>query len=248
MRGLEATDATMTSLLCCVCVAVVCVATVTADGSLFVDVTHRESSTSSISIEWRVRDEYLYDVIEFMVETRKMDSAAVTRSEPLPVERRFYEIRDLSTNAGYEICVSGWKLANATVVDDNVSQRHCVEMATIPLIRTDSLVVLGISIGLVLLTIVAGYLCWRCAKARLERAAAKAGDGGDDDNNATNTNGYQPIEEPTVDKPSFLEPPPSQVIRRPRSTIEDDDIPYITPPLSELSDDSNKRATSNNFK
>ena len=90
---------------------------------------------------------------------------------------------------------------------------QCTDFDTIKLIRDDSLIALFCVIGFLLLCILGGYLCWKYQQKKLEQEE----EDGDEGENAKLNNAHgNPV------------------------SIEDRDIPFITPPPEELTAEERK--------
>ena len=198
--------------------------TALANDSFFIEVVHSHSSTSTIVIDWIVPQQY--DVSEYVVESRRRGSKSFTRSMPLPGDSRTYEVTDLIFDADYEVCVYA-SLSNAST-----PHRQCTQLFTIPLIRTDNLLILFGVILYIFLTFLFAYLCWRNAKKKFDAQQHEGTVANDDEevderiDHAQNT-------------PMLLSVPGGHT--RPRSIIEEaeENIPYI---------DEEHHAGSNNVK
>ena len=200
----------------------------TATETLNVNITHKKSSTSSISIEWAINIPETID--EYHIRYRKDDSAAVTYSPALEWNSTSYEIKHLITNSLYNICIVATVLGNGS----KSYEKACVDLKTIPLIRNDSLIALLATIAYIVLTILFGYFIWKKRKAehddqKLQAALDKASVGSS-----------EKLEKEDANQRNFLLPPGQ---RPERLSIEDPDIPYITPPVSEIHDDSASELT-----
>jgi hypothetical protein len=90
---------------------------------------------------------------------------------------------------------------------------ECETYSTIRLMRDDSLLALFAVIGFLLLCILGGYLCW---KYQQSKAAAKQEEAEEGENAKLNNANGPPL------------------------SIEDNDIPFITPPPDELTPDERK--------
>ncbi|KAI0234839.1 hypothetical protein LSAT2_014787 [Lamellibrachia satsuma] len=198
--------------------------TAPANDSFFIEIVHRHSSTSSIAIDWIVPSQY--DVTEYVVESRRRGSKSVTRSMPLPGNSRTYELTDLIFDADYEVCVY------ASLNNNSTRHSQCTQLFTIPLIRTDNLLILFGVIAYIFLTFLIAYMCWRNARNKFDaqlREGTVANDNDEVDeriDHAQNT-------------PMLLSLPAGN--KRPRSIIEEEEenIPYI---------DEENYAGSNNVK
>lgn len=193
------------------------IATATED-TRFVKLSHTRSTTKSITVDWTVPENS--GVEGFRVETVKIGSQAKQISPILEWNATEYVIEDLSRNTDYQVCVHALLAPTS-----NTTEQSCLDLYTIPFIRWDSLIALFIVLGIVLLLVVLGLLCWRHARNKQRRKHNE-----DPDNNKIKSESTQPI---------LLAPP---VDDRPRSSIEDADIPYITPPIDELENDEREYA------
>ena len=177
------------------------------------ELIHKESTTSSIELEWIVADPSLVE--NFVVQSKKINSESITKSGL--IEEYSYVVEDLRTNTNYEICVLvNYKDAAS---EDGV---ECVIFSTVPLIRFSSWIALLGVLGYVLLMVLLAYICWRHKMNQLQAEEDEEALDPDGVNEKMNTN-QEPI--------TYLSAPP-----RPgqKSSIEDPDIPYITPPVEQL--------------
>ena len=195
----------------------------------FLNISPRRRTTSSLEVRWKVPDGYILS--KSYLEAKRMNSGDQGVSVVTPDlgnATSKYEISDLMTNSKYEICL----YAEVTKIDPNITSDmeenivRCTTMSTVPLIRADSLIVLFCVIGYLLLMILIGYLCWRRAHKQKEEQLLNDEDDSDEEEKARE-NGDQ-------SKPILLSAPPPQQQQRPRSAIEDEDIPYITPPWDQI--------------
>lgn len=184
----------------------------------FLSVQYNESSTTTIHITWDVPE--TNDIRHYYVQSRRKDRSDIIRSPPLPSSRRNYVIHDLVRNSEYQVCVYAH-------FDNETSTSNCTDMGTIPLIRDDSLIGVFCALGYILLMILLGYLVWRYHKRKSEKKLLESEEGSRSEEEGEKLN-------PNSAPAQYLGPPGSDV---PRSSIEDQDIPYITPPVEQLSDE-----------
>jgi hypothetical protein len=189
-----------------------------------IELYHRESSTSSISIVWRPRVPDDIRILKYIIETTKKGSKSVITSPVLPANTTEYIVEDLIKDSKWRVCV----VASVKNVTDGSTTEHqqCLESFTIPYIRDDSLYVLAIVILVIGGLIVAGYMCWRCAVNRAEKAAQETEEEEDDSDEGK-------LLKPQHAQPILLSPVDNSP-DRPKSSIEEEDIPFITPPWSEI--------------
>ena len=188
--------------------------------------SHKESTTTAIIVEWEVSADY--EAMGFRVMVQKEGSRDVIRSPALPASQREYATEDLVMHASYNVCL--WAAINSGEVgftsDENgdvfYKEHWCIDAVTIPIMRDDSVIALVAALGYIILMILIGYLCWRYAKSRMEREEDEETD--DTEETKMRSDPYPPPYSPRKD-PAI------------RSSIEDPDIPYITPPIGELSTD-----------
>ena len=137
-----------------------------------------------------------------------------------------FHLADLMTNAHYTVCMSVTltPVNNTEPASEAVNQRECAVMRTPPTIRADSVLVLLAVIGYLLAMVLLGYICWSRAH-RQQRP---------DDVDDEDTEIVEKIEN-GESRPFLLNAqPPGLQAPRPRSAIEDEDIPYITPTWDQL--------------
>lgn len=192
----------------------------TTKDTTFLKVTHKKSTTTTITVNWSVSDEY--DVEGFNVEALKAGSQATVKSPTLSKNDTEYKIEDLSRNTRYNVCVHAVLPESSA---DNITDYACLSIKTIPLIRWDNLLAVICVLLALLLLVLLGLLCWRHAKKKQQKRHA-----GEENDHNKKSESTQPI---------LLAPP---VDERPRSSIEDEDIPYITPPIEELENDEREYA------
>ena len=108
-----------------------------------IDFEHRESTTSSITIGWKVPNGY--EVSEYEVISRKSSGNATTFSGPLDPDDNEYLISDLARNTEYEICVTAKVELDEDT--DEEEEKVCELVSTIPLVLVSSLVVLFCVLG-----------------------------------------------------------------------------------------------------
>ena len=188
-----------------------------------IELYHRESTTSSVSIVWRPLIPEGIKITKYRIETNKQDSESVTTSPELPADTTEYIVEDLIKDSKWKICVV------ASISNDTFSQDEehfkCLDSFTIPYIRDDSLYVLAITVAVIGSLVLIGYLSWRCAVQEAEKRAAEAEAEEEEDENDEGK-----LIKPVQAKPILLSPVDNSP-DRPKSSIEDEDIPYITPPL-----------------
>lgn len=181
----------------------------------FVRLHHKSSTTGSITMNWTVPNSA--EVDGYRVQSWKTGSDSKTISPTLAWNETEYVITDLLRNTDYKVCVY------AMVPTNDTDERSCLNVFTIPLIRWDSLLALLLVILAILILVLLGIICWR-----RELKKHKGDNNSEDENKKSESS--QPI---------LLAPP---VDNRPRSSIEDEDIPYITPPIEELENDDREYA------
>ena len=180
-----------------------------------IDLKHKESTTSSITIGWKVPNGY--EVSEYEVVSRKTSSNATTYSGPLDPEEDQYLISDLARNTEYEICVKAKVELDEDAADEE--EQVCKLVFTIPLVLVSSLVVLFCVLGYIALMILIGYCVWKRHTNKILAEQAEK----EEEEEKMKTN-----EQPQT----YLGAPANNA---PKSSIEDQDIPYITPPVEQLS-------------
>ena len=157
--------------------------------------------------------------------TLKKKNRDVTMHVQVSASLSQYEVPDLTANSKYTVCLS----AELTEMETSESAPHeqCVSMKTPPTIRADSILGLLAVIGYLLAMVLLGYSCWSRANS------------GSEEEEADEETGVSPIEEKIESNESqpFLlsaQPLGSRPPARPRSAIEDADIPYITPTWEQI--------------
>lgn len=196
---------------------------------------HRESTYSSIDIVWRPRLPEGVTVQKYIVKTTKRDSDSVTISPELPADADEFIVEDLIKDSVFDVCVVA-SIANSTFSEE---REQCLESFTIPYIRDDSMYVLAIVMAVIGSLILFGYLSYRCAVAEVEKRAAEAEAKEEEDDDEGK------LLKPVQAKPILLSPVDNSP-DRPKSSIEDEDIPFITPPWSEIEREEREKAARNN--
>ena len=178
---------------------------------------HKESHTASIVVEWLVDEELTVDSL--VIRSQKTGSDYMRHSPELNVSSRVYVIPDLVVDSKYRVCV----LAIVSQEDGETGElESCEVLYTIPYLRLDSILALVIVLLVLGFLVLLGLICWR----RAHRKATHHDDDSSIEGSITKkSESTQPI---------LLAVPDDG---RPRSSIEDLDIPYITPPLDELAQD-----------
>lgn len=186
----------------------------TTPESFGINFDHKDSSTSSITVGWRVPERF--PVSKYEVSSQKTSTNATMHSGDLDPEENEYVIEDLATHTEYYVCV----YAHVTLEDasEESVEKECHHVETIPVIRVDSVVALLGVVGFIALLILIGYLVWKQA---VKKAEAEKEDEEEEEK-------IKPNEQPQT----YLGAPPNNA---PKSSIEDQDIPYITPPVEQLS-------------
>ena len=196
----------------------------TEDPGLRFEVAERD--TDSLTLQWK--PPYDGEILGYEVTCQKGDSEDLIFSPPLGKEEREYTMENLMINADYRVCLraaspAGQPPGSVGVPDVlTYDEELCANTTTIPYMRKDSVIVLCASLGYIFLMIIIGIICYQCAKRRLHR--------NDDDEEE------EPEEEkvsPVPYRPAYVAPPSGA--EPVRSSIEDPDIPYITPPVDQLS-------------
>ena len=181
-----------------------------------IQLKHRESTTSSIEVEWYVPTFMRDSVSTYIIQSNKKDSEVIITSPSL--NDTMFLIEDLRSNMEYTVCL------HVTDIDGNDGDEVCEQFETIPFIRLSSIYGMIASLGYILLMILLGYIFWRCKMNELQKAEDEEEL---DPDSVNEKDKLAPNNEPIV----YLASPP-----RPgqRSSIEDPDIPYITPPVEKL--------------
>ena len=200
-------------------------------------INHMESSTSSIKFKWEAKVPKWMKVQSYAITASQVESEAVMTYPALPGHEDSFEAEDLVKDSIYDVCITS-EVMNDT---ESLEFRDCFESFTIPYIRPDSVYVLVIVVFVFTLLIMIGYCSWRRDVAKAEAAAAAAAEAEEEENEGKKEAKIVPEEQ----KPILLSSPSDD---RPKSSIEDEDIPYITPPWSEIErEESEKRAAANSF-
>lgn len=177
-----------------------------------IELLHSGSNVNHIDVRWESHESFNDDVKRYYLTAQKRGSLNVLTSPDLDSDVREYLIEDLIHNSYYEVCLFA-ELKNGTTVEDCED-----EWFTIEFIRDDSLIILFCVLGYIFLMILIGYLCWSYAKKKAEEEAEEEEEEAEKEGN-----------EALLGK------------QRPQSAgIDDRDIPYITPPLSELEKEKSK--------
>ena len=180
-----------------------------------------DSTPHTLLIGWNVTERG-YDVMssKIQIEVRKKGRDMWMNGTVSSTAHR-YTVHDLFSNSQYTVCLRAELIEIQTSTTDDHEQ--CVTMMTPPQIRPDSLLGLFAVIGFLLAMVLLGYICWSRANSNLEEE--EEGE-------------LSPIEEKiesNESRPFLLSAQPvSTKPARPRSTIEDADIPYITPTWEQL--------------
>lgn len=184
--------------------------------SFNIKLKHKESTTSSILIGFSVPSAYA--VNEYEVITRKLSTNVTTYSGGIDGDSNEYLIKDLARNTDYEVCVTA-KVDPDEVSQEELDQDWCLPVSTIPIVLASSLVVLFCVLGYIALMILIGYCVW---KRDTKKALAEMEEKEEEEEK------IKPNEQPQT----YLGAPGN---KPPKSSIEDQDIPYITPPVEQLS-------------
>ena len=199
-------------------------------------IKHMESSTSSIKFMWEARVPKWMKVQSYAITASQVDSEAVMTYPALPGFEDFFEADDLVEDSQYDVCITS-QVMNDT---ESMELRDCFKSFTIAYVRQDSVYVLFLVIAYILLMLLIGYVSWRCAVAKAEKKAAAA-EAEEEENEGKQKAKIVPEEL----KPILLS---SLSDDQPKSSIEDEDIPYITPPWRENErEECEKRAAANSF-
>lgn len=121
-----------------------------------INLTHVESDTSHIDIAW-VLVPAGYEVDSWVVQAQKEDSESLIISPSLNATTRDYSVEDLMAKTDYVICL----IASAANESWSGEVTTCEDMSTIALIRWDSIYVLFLVIGYLLLMVLIGIICWK---------------------------------------------------------------------------------------
>ncbi len=186
----------------------------TTIGPFVVNIDAEARATSSLTIKWWIPKGY--DVVQYEVSSSKTSSNATTRSGPLDPDEGHYKIEDLATNTEYEVCVE----AVLEEEKDEDPQVFCEKMRTIPVVLVSSIVVCFGVLAFIVLLVLIGYCVWKREYAKVQAKLEEA------------ENEEQEKIKPNETQQTYMPPPnPNQ----PKASIEDHDIPYITPPVEQLS-------------
>ncbi len=181
--------------------------------------THEEIKTDAIVITWNITDSSGVDIDSFVVRCIKEGGTQTITSVKLLSNTTRFEIEDLVPEAEYEVCLITEVADDSYCAGDNAARcEECLQIKTIPMMRDDSLIALVLTLFVLFFLILVGILCWHCAKKQKEKD-----DGDDTESNASDHSG----------KPILLSVPPTSNGPRRSVDFEDEDIPYITPPVSQ---------------
>jgi len=139
------------------------------------DIHHMQSTTSSIQFRWDAAVPEWMKVSSFSITVAKIGSevdSLMTYPE-VPGREDYFEAEDLIKDAEWTVCVTS-KVLNGTSNPQEVEFKDCFDSFTIPYIRPDSVYVLFLVFGYIILMILVGYISWKCAVSRKEKAQAEA--------------------------------------------------------------------------
>jgi hypothetical protein len=189
--------------------------------------TAYKRTTSSIEITWKLPKDV--SLVKASVYATRESSDVTVRGNEFTDEDEegeqvtSYVVTDLLPNSLYEVCMEATILVNGK----EESHTECEAMKTIPYIRADSVYVFFIVLAVLLFIVLVGAAFWFLAKKRMEseEGDAEGGECGEDQ---------------TTPILKSSQPPAYEANNRPRTGIDDEDIPYITPPLAQLEKDFNQ--------
>lgn len=181
------------------------------------NLTSEKRDISSIKVSWEVPDGLAVDSAE--VFAKRMGGQVRIQGLKLLTDEQSYELTDLLTNSKYNVCLS---VAYSSKESRDQSHTECLTLKTIAVVRPDSVYVLFIVVGVLVGLGVLGCVCWWYDRKKLRG------------NNEDEASGVD--EPPTEDQnaPILKANAPPAYSDRPNVSIEDQDIPYITPPRYEL--------------
>ena len=185
-----------------------------ADNTVIHELSMTRSDVHEILVSWNISDQY--DVDYCSLTHQKEGSQAITYSGSLYNATDGYLISDLVPDSEYKICLILTLAHSDQCEKSEESCMECVPMSTIEIIRDDSLIAVIVTLGIILLLILIGYLCWYCAKRKLERC-----DDDDDDDECEHGSEVSESKQPIL-----LSVPAGNGPRR-SVDFEDQDIPYI---------------------
>ena len=123
------------------------------------DLRHESSTISSIHITWNAAIPEWVTVEKYQIKTQKIGSESITLSPGLEKDTNEYIVENLVSNSDYEVCIMASIINNTVPVETTT----CRDFFTIPIMRYDSMYVLGAAIALFVMLILIGCVTWRCA-------------------------------------------------------------------------------------
>ncbi|KAK3576751.1 hypothetical protein CHS0354_005590 [Potamilus streckersoni] len=136
-----------------------------------VDITWVNSSTSSITIQWRMTNDkwqtyVLGSEVECLVEGGKFVSNI------LPPEINQFTIQNLQVGTTYTVCVRVFE-QERTLDVSNASHSKCVKLETLNYVRKDSILWMSLIIGYYIFMGLLGYTQWRRKLCEISKISKK---------------------------------------------------------------------------
>jgi len=175
---------------------------------LVINVEHVESNTGYIQLKWNYTG--AETVKNYELTAVRLDTEVIINIPTIEGEQ--YKLEDLRTETKYQICV-------VAVFENGNKVEECDEMSTVPTMMKQSMVALIILIILVVVICIVSYVL--AERKRKEYEAAQMEEAEEEAEKDEKCNG-------DANATSSGAPPPSSI-------EEVHEIPYITPPVSELS-------------
>ena len=208
--------------LCLSLLLVTCVASSELPDDFTLELRRKDSSPHDLYITWTLPEDFEFaGDFDIKAQKRGSDSWIIAHGKQ---DATSFHLADLMTNARYRVCMTVPIQAVNASTWEAVTHDECSSMKTPPAIRADSVLVLLAVIGYLLVMVLIGYICWSHAHKRQSS-----------DEEEEQEEIVEKIEN-GESRPFLLnaQPPGTQ---RPRSAIEDEDIPYITPTWEQLANE-----------
>jgi len=190
-----------------------------------VEIDRAGINVNEITIVWESPSAYNDEVDHYYLTATKIGSENVLTSPDLDSDVREYRIADLVHESDYQVCLyavmkNGTTIPDCSPTEVDPKDPNSEVYHTLAFIRDSSLVVLFCVLGYILLMILLGYICWSYAKKKAEAEYEEEEEEEEEEKGGRALLGNN----------------------RPGSAgIDDSDIPFITPPLSELQKDTRSK-------
>ncbi|KAK3740819.1 hypothetical protein RRG08_042803 [Elysia crispata] len=130
-------------------------------------------SPSTITVGWKLTNQTFRDsVLETSVICETFEGRLV--SDKLHPDTDSYQFQFLRSNAEYTICV--YMLERSPTTDDKVLHFECAPFFTIPVVRSDSVLGVALTLGYIVLMAGMGYVAWWRRAHSIKRRQATDGD------------------------------------------------------------------------